>query len=128
MACKTLVQLPNLTSEVFGVVLWKVGDLEGEEILETLNNKNQRDPIFNETCHIPFSEMSTKLEECLLEFQVWATVGKEADITINPDARGKFMGSMAFTGEDLVNFLKRKVRKGAEESCQGIEKCTLENA
>ena len=122
MAGRTLVPLPNLTSHVFGVVLWKVGDQEGDEILETLPNNNQRDPIFNETCHIPFSEMSTKLEDCTLEFQVWSTVGKEADKSVDPDARGRFMGSLGLTGEDLVDFLRgnepyaRVLRRGAKPS------------
>ena len=96
--------------------------MEGDEILETLPCSNQRDPFFNETCHIPFSEMSTKLEECVLEFQIWATIGKQEDPKINPDKRGQFMGSMAFTGDDLVDFLRgnapyaRAQRRGLKPS------------
>ena len=60
---------------------------------------------YNETVNIPFSEMSTKLEDCVLEYQVWGTVGRGEGIE-DEDARGDFAGAYKITGDELVKFLK----------------------
>jgi hypothetical protein len=100
VACRQLVDLPNRTSQVFCIVIFN-----GDEILETLLNNDKKDPAFMENVNVPFSEMSLKLEDCIMEFQIWSTVGKgEGDK--DPDSKGIFMGSVEFTGDDLVSFLK----------------------
>lgn len=99
VACRQLVDTPNLTSHVFGIIIFNE-----DEICETLINTDRKDPVFMENVNVPFSEMSTKLEDCLLEFQIWGTMGKGEGV--DPDAKGKFLGSLAFTGDELVHFLK----------------------
>ena len=99
--CRGLVELPNKFSKPFGVLLFN-----GEEIDTTIpEQRNVRDPIYNQTVNIYFSEMTRKLSDCELEFQIWGTVGKGPGI-VDEEARGDFMGSLIFEGEDLVNFLR----------------------
>jgi len=99
--CRGLVELPNKYSKPFGVILFN-----NEEIDTTLpEQRNVRDPIYTQTVNIYFSEMSRKLVDCTLEFQMWATVGAGPGVD-DEDARGDFMGSLQFVGEDLVTFLR----------------------
>ena len=96
-----LVNFPNKFSKPFATILWN-----GDELCETMPEQIfVKDPVFNETVNIPFSEMSTKLENCTLEYQVWGTVGRGEGI-VDEDARGDFAGSLTLTGTELVNFLK----------------------
>ena len=99
--CRGLVEFRNRTSRVFGTILWN-----GDEILETMPESEQRDPLFNTTVNIPFNAMSLKLEDCTLEYQVWATVGKGEGVSPkDEDNRGDFVGSLLLTGAELVEFL-----------------------
>jgi len=99
--CRSLIELPNRYSKPFGIILFN-----NEEMDVTLPEQRAvRDPIFTQTVNISFSEMSRKLSDCTLEIQMWGTVGPGPDV-VDEDAKGDFMGSLQFTGEDLVHFLR----------------------
>ena len=99
--CRSLILPQNKYSKPFGILLFN-----GDELDSTLpEQRNIRDPVYETTVNLSFSEMTMKLRDCELEFQIWCTVGKGEGIE-DEEAKGTFMGALSITGDDLENFLR----------------------
>jgi hypothetical protein len=83
----------KLYDKPYGLVLWN-----GDELARSMpDRKTSRDPVFNETFGIPNLSPSQKLEDMVMELQIWGT-SKNPDDDPDSSITNITMGSVTLTG------------------------------
>ena len=99
-SARELTPITNPESHPFAIVFYN-----GVELLQTLPNRANRHPVWNETLCIPDISSSQSLDQVILEIQIWNTsTAKGVPFGTKED----FMGTSIITGEKLVSLFDKK--------------------